>query len=360
MKLTKKKPSSPSKEIVDARSSFFQELRELPTLTREQEIELARRIERGEHRLREAIASSHFARKELAALGIVIHDESAGSDAAREELSPKNVTRLLDRLDAVGGRAAKTAEAVRRARDEAERARAELVRSNMRLVVWMAKRQANHGLPLLDLIQEGNLGLMRAAEKFDHHRGVRFNTYAVWWIRQAINRALSNQARTIRMPVHLVESNRKVAKMLQRFALEHGREATIEEAAADTGLPLAKVRELWDAPIQPVSMDAPVGAESDTKLGDMMPDRSVDSPVEAISNERLPAQMDKLLQTLTERERQVLKMRFGIDGPDERTLQEIGSTFALSRERIRQIEAQALEKLRTLAEREELDSHLAS
>ncbi len=367
MKSKGSKEKSPQDEVLDARSQYFRELRAAPELTREQELELARQAERGEHTLRKAMASSTIARHELASLGVHFADEEARPELGGEELSVRVLERVLSRLDAVSRRggadtaaAAKTARAIRRARTEIDHARAELVRANVRLVVWMAKRQANHGLPLLDLIQEGNLGLMRAAEKFDHRRGVRFNTYAVWWIRQAINRALSNQARTIRMPVHLLDSNRKVAKMLQRFALEHGREATIEEAARDTGLPLAKIRDLWEAPREPISMDLPLGPESEAKFGDLVPDRSVVSPIEALSNERLPAQMRKLLQTLTEREQQILKMRFGIDQSDEHTLQDIGNTFALSRERIRQIESEALEKLRELAQEEELDTHLAS
>ena len=275
-----------------ARTRYFRDLREVPSLTQEEEVELAQRIEKG-------------------------------------------------------GRDGKLA-------------RAKLIEANTRLVVWMAKKRANRGMPLLDLIQEGNVGLMRAADKFDWRRGIRFNTYAAWWIRQSINRALSNQSRTIRMPVHLVETHRKVAQTLQRFASEHGRDATAEEAARETGVSLAKIRELMDLPKEPVSIDAPAGVDSDTRLAELVADRALVSPVEQISSARLPEQMRRLVDTLSEREQQVLKMRFGIDHPGGVTLQDIGNTFQLSRERIRQIEAQALGKLRELAESEELDAHLAS
>src|SRR5262249_9047380 len=217
-----------------------------------------------------------------------------GRGPHHRRLGPEALERALVRLDAMasepGGRsktrAAKAAAAVRRGRPRTGRARERLVESNVRLVVWMAKKQMNRGLPLLDLVQEGNVGLMRAADKFDHRRGVRFNTYATWWIRQAINRALSNHSRTIRIPVHLVETHRKVGPTLQRFANEHGREATAEEAAVETGVPLSKIRELMDAPREPVSFDATVGIDSETKLGDLVADLSVVSPVEGISSAR--------------------------------------------------------------------------
>jgi RNA polymerase sigma factor (sigma-70 family) len=336
-----------NQELETASARFFRDLRDTPILTHEQEVELAKEIELGKQALLAAIDASP------------VRVEAVPTPGA--------VRRILSRLDARARNAgperdaaAEAARVIRSAERRVDQARSGLVRANMRLVVWMAKKQANRGLPLLDLIQEGNVGLMRAADKFDYRRGVRFNTYAVWWIRQAINRALSNCSRTIRIPVHLVETNRKVAKMLQRFALEHGREATAEEAAEETGLPLAKIRDLMDAPREPISIDVTVGSDAGIRLGDVVPDRSAVSPVEVISSERLPDQMRKLLKMLSPREQEVLKMRFGIDHPGDATLQDIGNTFALSRERIRQIESQALDKLRELAESEELDSHLAS
>jgi RNA polymerase primary sigma factor len=345
---------SSNREVEIARSRFF---RDLPILTQAEEVELAKEMEEGERAVLEALA-----------LARIEEPSEQGRAPNHRRLGPEAIDRALARLDAMasgpGGRsktrAAKAAAAVRRGRLRTERARAKLVESNLRLVVWMAKKQMNRGLPLLDLVQEGNVGLMRAADKFDHRRGFRFNTYATWWVRQAINRALSNHSRTIRIPVHLVETHRKVAQTLQRFVSEHGREPTAEEASREAGVSLSKIRELMDVPKEPVSFDAPAGFESDTKLSDLVADRSLVSPIDAISAERLPDKMRAILGTLSEREQQVLKMRFGIDHPGGATLQDIGHVFALSRERIRQIESQALSKLRELAEEEELDAHLAS
>jgi RNA polymerase primary sigma factor len=256
-------------------------------------------------------------------------------------------------------KAARTAGRIRRARREIENARADLVRANMRLVVWIARKRADRGLPLVDMVQEGNLGLMRAAEKFDYRKGVRFNTYAGYWIRQSINRALSDRSRTIRLPVHLLEARHKLAQFRQHFAQEHGREATAEEAAERIHVPIDTVREILRAPREPLSMDAPFGPEGDAKLGDIVADSSASSPLEAISAERLRSQVRNILPTLTPREQQVLRMRFGLDSPEEVTLQQIGVAFDLSRERIRQIEARALCKLREQAEEEGLDSYLS-
>jgi RNA polymerase primary sigma factor len=346
--------TSSNEETRSARTRFFRDLRDTPVLTHEQEVELAKEMEQGDKELLEAMAA-------LPALA------SERPDPSGERPSPAALKRILSKLDRLArapsagpdSAPARTARAIRRARRRIDEARAKLIQANVRLVVWMAKKQMNRGLPLLDLVQEGNVGLMRAADKFDWRRGVRFNTYAAWWIRQAINRALSNSSRTIRIPVHLVETHRKVAQTLQRFANEHGREATAEEAALETGVPLSKIRELMDAPREPVSFDASIGLDSETKLGDLVADLSVVSPVEEIASARLPEQMRRLLRTLTPREQEVLKMRFGIDHPGNVTLQEVGNLFSLSRERVRQIESHALSKLRVLAESEELDAHLA-
>jgi RNA polymerase primary sigma factor len=340
-----------------ARTRFFRDLRDIPILTHDQEVELAKEIEHGDKAVLDAIASSQALAADKAQLSRLSPHERLAATAAKRALAKLD---RLARAASADPEVAKTAKTIRRALRRAEDARGRLIQANLRLVVWMAKKQANRGLPLLDLVQEGNVGLMRAADKFDWRRGVRFNTYAAWWIRQAINRALSNSSRTIRIPVHLVETHRKVAQTLQRFSGEHGRDATLEEAAEETGLPLAKIRELMDTPREPVSFDASVGLDSDTKLGDLVADLSVQSPVEEIASARLPEKMRRLLRTLTPREQEVLRMRFGIDHPGNVTLQEVGNQFALSRERVRQIEASALSKLRELAESEELDSHLAS
>jgi RNA polymerase primary sigma factor len=340
-----------------ARTRFFRDLRDIPILTHDQEVELAKEIEQGDNAVLAAIASSRALAADQAQLSRPAPHERPAATAAKRALAKLD---RLGRTQGVDPEVAKTAKTIRRALRRAEDARGRLIQANLRLVVWMAKKQSNRGLPLLDLVQEGNVGLMRAADKFDWRRGVRFNTYAAWWIRQAINRALSNSSRTIRIPVHLVETHRKVAQTLQRFAGEHGRDATPEEAAEQTGVPLAKIRELMDAPREPVSFDASVGLDSETKLGDLVADLSVQSPIEEIASARLPEKMRRLLRTLTPREQEVLRMRFGIDHPGNVTLQQVGNQFALSRERVRQIEANALSKLRELAESEELDSHLAS
>ena len=311
--------------IEDPVRMYLKEIGKVPLLSAEEEIELSKNMEAGA-----------VAKEKIAIL------KSREENATEEELAEikeeiKNLQKDLD------------------AGDEAKKRLAE---ANLRLVVSIAKRYVGRGMLFLDLIQEGNLGLIKAVEKFDYRKGYKFSTYATWWIRQAITRAIADQARTIRIPVHMVETINKLIRVSRQLLQELGREPSPEEIAAEMNMPVERVREILKISQEPVSLETPIGEEEDSHLGDFIQDDNVPVPADAAAFTLLKEQLEEVLGTLTEREQKVLTLRFGLEDGRARTLEEVGKEFNVTRERIRQIEAKALRKLRHPSRSRKLKDYL--
>jgi RNA polymerase primary sigma factor len=338
---------------------YLKEIGKVPLLTAAQEVDLARRIETGElaTELREMVELDQRAdQKRFRAVveGVIaVRDhqiekfgkvEGIGRDRVSKTFRPKTREALDDFL--------------RRVERDGQLAKRKLIEANLRLVVSIAKRYVGRGMLFLDLIQEGNLGLIRAVEKFDHSKGFKFSTYATWWIRQAITRAIADQARTIRIPVHMVETINKLVRVQRQLLQDLGREPSPEEIGRQMGIPADKVREILKVSQEPVSLETPIGEEEDSHLGDFIEDSDAVVPVDAASFILLQEQLESVLHTLSEREKKVIQLRFGLLDGHPRTLEEVGREFGVTRERIRQIESKTLSKLRHPSRSQKLRDYL--
>lgn len=288
-----KKPQTKTNGINDSMGLYLKQMAQVPLLTREQEVEIFKRIENGE----------------------INEDDS----------------------------------------QDAIKAKKEMIEANLRLVVSIAKKYINRGVSFLDLIQEGNMGLMKAVEKFEYRRGYKFSTYATWWIRQGITRSIANQSRTIRIPVHMIDTISRVMRVQKQLVQEYGREATPDEVAEEINLPIGRVRKVLKMAQQPISLHSPIGDSDNASFGDLIEDKSAENPMEEASSSILKDRISEVLDTLTEREREVLEQRFGLKDGYSRTLEEVGTQFELTRERIRQIEAKALRKMRHPSRKRKLE-----
>ncbi|HEY8079702.1 MAG TPA: sigma-70 family RNA polymerase sigma factor [Labilithrix sp.] len=372
----------------------FQKMTETPLLTHEGEIALARRIERADLSIVRLLLASHAGRRALLDVArdvrckrLRVEDVERNPSSSGGNLADEPAEELAARIERVVGAAVKRPRGSRsrprarglrlhprvvraieaelatedhdvsdlaRLRREADAATADFVEANLRIVVTFARRY--RGLPLLDLVQEGNLGLLRAVDKYDHRRGLRFSTYAAWWIRHALQRALADQSKMIRLPVHLTGAIARVKRAQERMLRETGRDATADELAARTGLPVAHVERALDVVAQPVSLDAHIGS-ADTELGDFVTDEEAVRVDDEVAAKELRADTTELLAVLPEREAEVIRMRYGVGGGRQRTLEEVGRRLRVSRERARQIEREALAKLRAASESRRLRAH---
>jgi RNA polymerase primary sigma factor len=302
--------------------------------------------------VRRAVEDFKPLERDVARVQRKMEDPSAAGTPGQRDLRKelRQLTGRIQQLEEDCGASAtelkRTLQIIERGEVEADAAKKQLIEANLRLVVSIAKRYTNRGLQFLDLIQEGNIGLMKAVDKFNYRRGYKFSTYATWWVRQAITRAIADQARTIRIPVHMIETINKLVRTQRKLQQELGREPSTEELAKKMDLPVPKIRKVLRIAQEPISLETPVGEEEESHLGDFIIDRRVVSPSEAVINLNLREQTAEVLKTLSPREEKIIKMRFGLMDGSEHTLEEVGQHFAVTRERIRQIEAKALRKLR--------------